>query len=49
VYNDGCEAAQAMPDYVPLLGDLNEDCKVDGVDFALLAEDRLEDNSLTEP
>jgi len=49
VYNDGCEAAQSLPDYVPFPGDLNGDCKVDEPDFAILAEDWLKDNSLTEP
>jgi hypothetical protein len=48
VYNDGCEAAQSLPDYVPLVGDLNGDCKVDDVDMALLEENWLQDNSLTE-
>ena len=48
VYNDGCEAAQSLPDYVPLVGDLNGDCKVDDVDLALLQENWLQDNSLTE-
>jgi hypothetical protein len=48
VYNDSCEAAQSVPDYVPLVGDLNEDCKVDDVDLALLQENWLKDNSLTE-
>lgn len=28
VYNDSCEAAQSLPDYVPLPGDLNGDCRV---------------------
>ncbi len=48
VYNDSCEAAQSLPDYVPLVGDLNGDCKVDDVDMALLQENWLKDNSLTE-
>jgi len=48
VYNDSCEAAQSRPDYVPLVGDLNGDCKVDDADMALLQENWLEDNSLTE-
>lgn len=48
VYNDNCEAAQSMPDYEPLAGDLNGDCKVDEVDLALLEENWLQDNSLTE-
>jgi len=49
VYNDGCEAAQSLPDYVAFPGDLNGDCKVDELDLAILEEDWLKDNSLTEP
>ncbi|MFC1633802.1 hypothetical protein ACFL5Z_03095 [Planctomycetota bacterium] len=49
VYNDGCEAAQSQPDYVPFPGDLNGDCKVDDLDLAILEADWLKDNSLTEP
>jgi hypothetical protein len=49
VYNDGCEAAQSLPDYVPFPGDLNGDCKVDDLDLAILEADWLKDNSLTEP
>jgi len=49
VYNDGCEAAQSLPDYEPFPGDLNGDCKVDELDLAILEEDWLKDNSLTEP
>ena len=48
VYNDSCEAAQSLPDYLPLIGDLNEDCKVDEDDLALLEENWLIDNSLTD-
>jgi len=48
VYNDSCEAAQSLPDYVPLVGDLNGDCRVDETDMALLEENWLQDNSLTE-
>jgi len=48
VYNDGCEAAQAVPGYQPLVGDLNGDCRVDDADLALLQENWLKDNSLTE-
>ena len=48
VYNDSCEAAQSLPDYVPFPGDLNGDCKVDELDLAILEEDWLKDNSLTE-
>jgi len=49
VYNDGCEAARSLPDYVPFPGDLNGDCIVDDLDLAILQEDWLKDNSLTEP
>jgi hypothetical protein len=49
VYEDGCQAAQSLPDYVPFPGDLNGDCKVDDLDLAILEEDWLKDNSLTEP
>ncbi len=49
VYNDGCEAAQSLPDYVPFPGDLNGDCVVDDLDLAMLEEDWLNDNSLIEP
>jgi len=45
VYNDGCEAAQSLPDYVPLVGDLNGDCKVDDADMALLQENWLKSGS----
>jgi hypothetical protein len=48
VYNDGCQAAQSLPDYVPVLGDLNGDCKVDDADLALLEENWLKDNSMTD-
>ena len=48
VYNDGCEAARSLPDYEPLVGDLNGDCKVDEADMALLEENWLKDNSLTD-
>jgi len=49
VYNDGCRAARSLPDYEPFPGDLNGDCKVDDLDLAILQEDWLKDNSLTEP
>ena len=49
VYVDGCEAAKSLPDYEPFPGDLNGDCKVDDLDLAILNEDWLKDNSLTEP
>jgi hypothetical protein len=49
VYENGCEAAKSLPDYEPFPGDLNGDCKVDDLDLAILEEDWLKDNSLTEP
>jgi hypothetical protein len=49
VYNDSCEAAKALPDYEPTPGDLNGDCIVDDLDLAILQENWLKDNSLTEP
>ena len=48
VYSDSCEAAQSLADYVPLVGDLNGDCKVDEADMALLEENWLQDNTLTD-
>jgi len=48
VYNDSCEAARSLPDYEPFPGDLNGDCRVDDLDLAILQEDWLKDNSLTE-
>ncbi|MHC4519797.1 MAG: hypothetical protein ACYTAS_14510, partial [Planctomycetota bacterium] len=41
VYGDGCEAAKSLPDYVPLVGDLDEDCDVDQDDLDLLLENWL--------
>jgi hypothetical protein len=48
VYDDSCQAAQSLPDYEPLVGDLNGDCRVDDLDLALLEENWLKDNSLVE-
>ena len=48
VYNDSCQAAQSLPDYMPLVGDLNGDCKVDDADLQLLQDNWLQDSSLTE-
>ncbi|UCD51187.1 MAG: hypothetical protein JSW27_00875 [Phycisphaerales bacterium] len=42
VYSDGCAAAQSLPDYVPLVGDLDQDCDVDQDDMDLLLENWLE-------
>jgi len=48
VYNDSCEATKSLPDYEPLVGDLNGDCRVDDLDLAMLQENWLKDNSLTD-
>ena len=48
VYNDRCAAAQSVPGYQPLVGDLNGDCRVDDLDMALLQENWLKDNSMTD-
>jgi hypothetical protein len=48
VYADSCEAAKAVPGYESLVGDLNGDCRVDEADLALLEENWLKDNALTE-
>jgi len=48
VYNDSCEAAQSLPDYEPIVGDLNGDCRVDEADMALLEENWLQENFLTD-
>jgi len=41
VFADSCEAAKSLPDYVPLVGDLDEDCDVDQDDLDLLMENWL--------
>ena len=48
VYNDSCEAAQAVPGYEPFLGDVNGDCIFDQLDLDILNADWLKDNSLTD-
>ncbi len=48
VYNNSCEAARSVPGYQPLVGDLNGDCRVDDADLALLQENWLKDNSLSQ-
>jgi hypothetical protein len=47
VFSDRCEAARSQPDYEPLVGDLNGDCRVDEIDLALLQENLGQDNSPT--
>jgi len=46
VYEDSCRAAQSLPGYVPIPGDLNNDCRVDELDMAILQEHWLECNAL---
>ncbi|MCF7976163.1 MAG: hypothetical protein K9N55_20255 [Phycisphaerae bacterium] len=42
VYANSCLAAQSLPDYVPLVGDLDQDCDVDQDDLDLLMANWLE-------
>lgn len=42
VFADSCEAAQSLPDYVPLVGDLDGDCDVDQADMDLLLANWLQ-------
>jgi hypothetical protein len=46
VFNNSCEAAQSLPGYVPIPGDLNGDCRVDDLDLAILQAHWLECNAL---
>ncbi|HDS84726.1 MAG TPA: hypothetical protein ENN97_05975 [Phycisphaerales bacterium] len=46
---DACDAAQNMPDYTPIASDLNSDCYVDLLDFAILASEWLDCSSLDCP
>ncbi len=49
VYNNACEAAQNYPGgYTAPVGDFNNDCKVDFLDFATLAGVWLDDAALAE-
>ncbi|HNS18909.1 MAG TPA: hypothetical protein PKH24_00340 [Sedimentisphaerales bacterium] len=48
VYSDKSQATRSVPGYVPLVGDLNGDCRVDDLDLAMLQENWLKDNSLTD-
>jgi hypothetical protein len=49
VYGDSCEAAQNNPNgYTAPIGDVNNDCKMDFIDFAILAAAWLDDASLME-
>jgi hypothetical protein len=46
VFNDSCEAAASLPGYAGIPGDIDADCKVDFLDFAILAEGWLQCNAL---
>lgn len=49
VYSDSCEAAQNNPaGYAGSAYDFNADCRVDFIDFSMLAIEWLQDDSLTE-
>lgn len=48
VYDDPCRAARSLPDYEPLVGDLNGDCRVDELDLAMLEENWMQENMLIE-
>ncbi len=47
IFENACEATKSLPDYVPLVGDLNQDCRVDDLDLALLVENWLQNIELT--
>ena len=49
VFANSCLAAQSLPDYVPIPGDLNLDCVVDQADIDLLLEQWLNCNGLDCP
>lgn len=46
VFSSSCEAAKSMPDYRPLPGDINGDCRVNDADLDLLQAHWLECNAL---
>jgi len=46
VFNDSCEAAQSLPEYVPIPGDINGDCRVNDLDMEILKAHWLECNAL---
>ena len=49
VYGDSCQAAQNNPNgYTAPIGDVNNDCRMDFIDLAILAAAWLNDASLTE-
>jgi hypothetical protein len=47
VFENACDATKSLPNYVPLVGDLNEDCQVDDLDLAMLQENWLQNIELT--
>ncbi|UCG59747.1 MAG: hypothetical protein JSU70_09555 [Phycisphaerales bacterium] len=46
VFENSCEAAKSLPDFVPIPGDLDADCKEDFLDFAIFADGWLDCNAL---
>ncbi len=46
VFSSSCEAAKSVPDYQPLPGDINGDCRVNDEDLTLLQAHWLECNAL---
>ncbi|GEM_PF-449224 len=46
VFADSCEAAQSLPGYEPIPGDINLDCRVDQLDLDILQAHWLECNAL---
>jgi hypothetical protein len=49
VYATSCEAAQSLPGYQAIPGDLNGDCRVNDADMAILQQHWLECNDLVCP
>jgi len=49
VYNDSCEAAKSLPDYEPLVGDINGDCVVDDLDKAIMLDNWMKSSCLLCP
>ena len=49
VFADSCLAAQSLPEFEFIVGDLNHDCIVDDLDMELLQENWLECNALDCP
>ena len=46
VFENSCEAAKSLPDFVPIPGDFNADCRKNFVDFAIFTDGWLDCNAL---